>query len=217
MTDKKRATPRGRADRPGERGEDYLPEKTLVDCLYFERPGPANTEALLAHAAQRAKELKIEKVVIASASGRTAGEALVHFDPRRFGLIAVSHVTGFREPDHQELPDQVRAELEEKGVRVLTAAHAFGGVGRGVRNKLGSYQVDEIMAFTLRMLGQGVKVGLEISMMAADRGWVRTDEEIMTIAGTGRGADTALIVKPAHSAQCLEAKVKEIVAKPRNP
>ena len=82
---------------------------------------------------------------------------------------------------------------------------------------MGSYQVDEIMAYTLRMLGQGVKVGLEISFMAADRGWVRTDEEVMTIAGTGRGADTAMIVKPSTSAYCLEAKVKEIVAKPRNP
>jgi hypothetical protein len=194
-----------------------LPENTLVPCLYFERPGPANTETLLDHAARRAGELGIEKVVIASASGRTALAALERFDPQRFGLISVSHVTGFREPDDQELPDRVKAELREKGVRVLTAAHAFGGVGRGVRNKLGSFQVDEIMAFALRTLGQGVKVGVEISLMAADRGWVRTDEEIMTIAGTGRGADTALIVKPAHSAHCLEAKVKEIVAKPRNP
>lgn len=197
--------------------EDGLAEKTLVPCLYFERPGPANTEPLLDHAAARASELGIEKVVIASASGRTALAALERFDPGRFRLIAVSHVTGFREPDDQEMPDRVRAELKEKGVRVLTAAHAFGGVGRGVRNKLGSFQVDEIMAFALRTLGQGVKVGVEISLMAADRGWVRTDEEIMTIAGTGRGADTALIVKPAHSSHCLEAKVKEIVAKPRNP
>ena len=190
-------------------------EGILTSCLHFSRPGPANTKALLAHAAGRAAELGLKKIVIATCSGRTVEAAYEFFDPEAYELIAITHVTGFREPDHQELSPQARAALEEKGVRVLTAAHAFGGVGRGVRNKLGPFQVDEIMAFTLRMLGQGVKVGLEMAFMAADRGWVRTDEEIMTIAGTGRGADTALVVKPAPSANCLEAKVKEIVAKPR--
>ncbi len=194
-----------------------MSEGIVTSCLHFDKPGPANTGALLAHAAQRAGEAGIEKIVIATCTGRTVEAALEHFDLSRFRLIAVSHVTGFREPDHQELSEEARAALEGKGIKVLTAAHAFGGVGRGVRNKLGTFQVDEIMAFTLRMLGQGVKVGLEMCYMAADRGWVRTDEEIMTIAGTGRGADTAMIVKPAHSAACLEAKVKEIVAKPRNP
>ncbi len=194
-----------------------MSEDTHVSCLYFDRPGPANTQALLKHAAQRAAEAGIRKVLIASNTGQTVEAACNHFDLSRFRLIAVSQVAGFKGPDHQQLSGETRAALEGKGIKVLTAAHAFGGVGRGVRNKLGSFQVDEIMAFTLRMLGQGVKVGLEISFMAADRGWVRTDEEVMTIAGSGRGADTAMIVKPSPSATCLEAKVKEIVAKPRNP
>ena len=194
-----------------------MSEDLFVSCLYFNRPGPANTEALLAHAVKRAVEGGISKIVIASGTGQTVEAACKHFDPSKFQLIAVSQVVGFKGPDHQQLSEETRASMEDKGVKVLTAAHALGGVGRGVRNKVGSYQVDEIMAYTLRMLGQGVKVGLEISFMAADRGWVRTDEEVMTIAGTGRGADTAMIVKPSTSAYCLEAKVKEIVAKPRNP
>ena len=189
----------------------------ITQCLHFKRPGPKNTEATMAHAAKRALELDIKKVVLATCSGRTAYSALEHFNPESFELIAVTHVTGFREPNHQELAEKIRADLTAKGVKVLTTTHAFGGVGRGVRTKLGTFQVDEIMAFTLRMLGQGVKVGVEMAYMAADRGWVRSDEEVLTIAGTGKGADTAMIVKPAHAAASLELKIKEIIAKPYNP
>lgn len=186
-------------------------------CLHFIRPGPKNTEALLQHAAQRAGELGLKKVVIATCSGRTAEKALEYFDPKVYRLIAVSHVTGFRKPDEQELSSEARQRLEQAGVAVITAAHAFGGVPRGLRNRLGTYQVDEIMAFTLRMLGQGVKVGVEIAMMAADSGLVRTDEDVLTIGGTATGADTAMVVRPNYSAQCLEVKIREIVAKPFNP
>jgi hypothetical protein len=194
-----------------------MSESHISQVLYFKRPGPKNTGAVISHAAKRAAELNIKKVLVATCSGSTAYAALDHFDQGRFEVIAVSHVTGFKEPDQQQMPEEVRSDLEAKGVKVLTTTHAFGGVGRGVRNKLSTFQVDEIMAFTLRMLGQGVKVGVEMAYMAADRGWVRTDEEVLTIGGTGRGADTAMIVKPAHASHCLELKVKEIIAKPFNP
>ena len=194
-----------------------MPDSFITQTLHFNKPGPKNTEALLEHAAKRAKELGLKKIVIATNTGRTMEGALAHFDTNNFKLIAVTHVTGFVEPDEQQMPDKARGELESKGVKVLTAAHAFGGVGRGVRNKLGSFQVDEIMAFTLRTLGQGVKVGMEMSMMAADAGLVRSDEDILTIAGTGKGADTAMVVRPANSHRCLEVKIREIVAKPWQP
>ena len=194
-----------------------MADSFTTNCLYFDRPGPKNTEELLAFAARRAADLGIKKVLVASSSGRTARLALEHFDPGAFEVIVVSHVTGHHEPNQQALSPQTRQELEAKGAKVITAAHAFGGVGRGLRKKLGTFQVDEIMAHTLRMLGQGVKVGVEMSYMAADRGYVRTDEDVLTIAGTAKGADTALVVKPANSADCLDLKVREVVAKPWRP
>ncbi|MBW2052429.1 MAG: hypothetical protein JRG97_00045 [Deltaproteobacteria bacterium] len=194
-----------------------MSDNYLTQTLYFKKPGPDNTESVLEHASKRAKELRIKKVVIASNSGRTIEKALKYFDPKEFTIINVTQVTGFSEPDQQVMDEETRSRLKSLGVKVLTAAHAFGGTGRGVRNKVGTFQVDEIMAFTLRMLGQGVKVGVEISYMAADRGYVRTDEEILTIGGTGRGSDTAMVVKPANSHRSLELKVKEIIAKPWNP
>ena len=82
------------------------------------------------------------------------------------------------------------------GARILTCQHAFGGVGRAVRKKLGTYQTEEIMAFTLRTFCEGIKVAAEMCLMAADAGLVRTDSPLVAIAGTGRGADTAAILKP---------------------
>lgn len=194
-----------------------MSDSHITNYLTFTRPGPKNTEALLKHAAQRAAELNIKKIVLASGTGRTAYAALKAFDLSKHEIIMVGQVTGFSNPDIQKLEPDTRADLEAKGIKIITAAHAFGGVGRGVRNKVGSYQVDEIMAFTLRMFGQGTKVCVEISYMAADRGWVRTDEEIIAIGGTGTGADTAIVLKPAPSHQGMELKVKEIISKPYNP
>jgi hypothetical protein len=97
---------------------------------------------------------------------------------------------------------------------VLTCQHAFGGVGRAVRNKLSTYQVDEIMAYTLRIFGQGIKVAIELALMAADAGLVRTDEDVISVGGSGSGADSAIVLQPANSSRFFDLKVKEIICKP---
>jgi hypothetical protein len=64
-------------------------------------------------------------------------------------------------------------------------------------------------------MGEGMKVVYEIAVMAADAGLARTDEEIIAIAGTGRGADTAVVLKPANARDFFDIRVKEILCKPR--
>jgi hypothetical protein len=184
-----------------------------VPCRYFIQPGGKNTNAVLEAVSRRAKELSIEKVLIATCSGRTAFEALKVLD-KNIKIVAVTHVTGYAKPNFQELDEKDRRELESHGVTVLTCQHAFGGVGRGVRNKLATYQVDEIMAYTLRIFGQGVKVAIELALMAADAGLVRTDEDIISMGGTARGIDAALVLQPANSSFIFDLKVKELICKP---
>ena len=58
-----------------------------------------------------------------------------------------------------------------------------------------------------------MKVAIEISVMAADAGLVRTDENIV-IAGTGVGADYAIVLKPVNSNDLFDLKVREIICKP---
>jgi uncharacterized protein len=184
-----------------------------ISCRYFNKPGGKNTRGVLEAVSKRGKDLSIKKVIIASYSGRTAFEALKILD-KDINIIAVTHVTGYAKPDFQELDEKDRRDLESQGVKVLTCQHAFGGVGRGIRNKLDTYQVDEIMAHTLRVFGQGVKVAIEIALMAADAGLVRTDEDVISLGGTAKGVDSALVLKPANSARFFDLKVREVICKP---
>lgn len=180
---------------------------------FFTRPGSRNTASVLDAVAKRAADLSVRKVLVASRSGKTALAALKKLGPD-IRIIAVTYVTGFSRPDFQELREERRRKLESAGVSVLTCQHAFGGVGRAVRTRLATYQVDEILGYTLRIFGQGTKVAVEISLMAADAGLVRTDEDIIAIGGTETGADTALLVRPANSSRFFDFKVKEIICKP---
>jgi len=187
----------------------------VVNCRYFPNPGPENTETTLEAAFERANIVKINKVLVSSCSGKTAFKALDLFG-NNFSLIIVTHVTGFKKPDYQELAEKDRKLLLERGAIVLTAQHAFGGVGRAFRNKTGTYQIDEVVAHTLRTFGQGTKVAIEMALMAADAGLIRTDENVISIGGTATGVDTALLLKPAHTHNFFDMKVKEIICKPFN-
>ncbi len=189
------------------------PAEISVACVYFTAPGPQNTERTLEAAAKRARELALTHVLVATSSGTTGVRALAHFEPRM--LIVVTHSAGFSGSNIQELEPDNRRRLEEAGARILTAQHAFGGVGRAVRKKFGTYQIDELMASTLRTLGQGTKVAIEICLMAADAGIVPVGEPCIAIGGTGTGADTAVVLRPANAQTFFDLRVMEILAKPR--
>jgi hypothetical protein len=188
-------------------------DKMEIQSVYFAESGSANTEKTLEIAKRRAEQLGTKTIVVASTSGETGVKAVKLFASHK--VVVVTHAAGFPAPDAQELTPQNRATIMEKGRLILTATHAFGGVGRAVRRKFNTYQVDEIIAHTLRVFGQGTKVACEIVLMAADAGLIRTDEEVISIGGTGHGADTALVIKPAHTHDFFELKVQEILCKPR--
>ena len=183
-----------------------------VKTVYFENPGSENTDEVLGIAKRRARELGIKTIVLASTGGNTALKAMEAFQGLK--VIVVSHVAGLREPDIQEFTEENRRLVESKGGVVLTTTHAFGGLSRAMRSKYNMYVLGEIIADTLRIFGQGMKVVCEIAMMAADSGLVRTDEDIIAIAGSSRGADTAVVLKPANTHSFFDLKIKEILCKP---
>ncbi|MGD8538993.1 MAG: pyruvate kinase alpha/beta domain-containing protein [Candidatus Aminicenantes bacterium] len=195
-----------------ERGTDEKREIS-VPCVYFDNPGKENTQQTLEIASRRVRELDVLNVLVASTSGKTGALATQFFSGRN--LVVVSHSTGFLKPDFQQLLPEERRRIEEAGAKVLTCQHALGGVGRAVRKKLGTYELEEIVAFTLRVFGQGTKVAIEIALMAADAGFISTQEPCMSIGGTEQGADTALLLIPAHAQNFFDLRVLEILAKPR--
>lgn len=185
----------------------------MPETVYFEKAGPVNTDAALACGLKRSMELEINDILVASSSGTTGLKAAKLF--KKNNLIIVTHSTGFERKDYQELLPERRKDLEKLGCTVLTAQHAFGGVNRAVRRTLHTYQVDEIIAYTLRTMGQGFKVCLEMALMASDAGYVSTKKEVICIAGTGTGVDTAVVLTPANAQNFFELKVHEIICKPR--
>jgi hypothetical protein len=190
------------------------PETPLeLPCLLVGRSSPETTRLTLERAARRGEELDIRSIVLASTSGRTGLMAAPLFKGRN--LVVVTHSAGFAEPDVQEMAPESRERLEAAGARVLTCQHAFGGVGRAVRKKWGTYELDELIAMTLRVFGQGAKVAIEIALMAADAGLISTCEPCLSLGGTGEGADTALLLKPANAQTFFGLRVLEILVKPR--
>jgi hypothetical protein len=183
-----------------------------VKTVFFQKPGKANTERTLELAIARASELGIKKVLVATTTGETGARTVELF--QGYDVVAITHVTGFRGPNMQELTSEHRKTIETFGGRVLTSQHALGGLNRAVRKKFDTYQLDEIIAHTFRLFGEGIKVVAEIALMAADAGWARTDEPAMCIAGTGRGADTAAIVYPANAHSFFDLRIPEIICRP---
>jgi len=188
-----------------------------LKTTYFEKPGgEENTKNTLALAKARADELGIKTVVVAATEGKTAVQAVKVF--KGFKVIAVTHVEGFMEPNSQELTPENRKAIEDGNGVILTTTHALGGIQRALSKTMPpspSSAIGDVAAMTLRMFGQGMKVACEIAAMTADAGLVKVDEEIISIGGTGRGADTAIVLTPSYVHRFFNLKVKEIICKPR--
>ncbi len=184
-----------------------------VKTVYFDDPEKDYANEVLRIARQRAEGLGIKTMLVASTKGDTAVRAMEAL--KGFRVIVVSHSTGFAGPTTQEFTEENRRIVESKGGIILTTTHAFAGVSRAMQKKFNSTVIGDIIANTLRILGEGMKVTCEIAMMAADSGLVRTDEDVIAIAGTDHGADTAIVLKPVYTQSFFDLRVREILCKPR--
>lgn len=180
--------------------------------MLWEKKGPQNTDSTVQAALERARELGIRHLVIATNSGKTVEKFL---DKSDIELICVTHHTGFAAPGENEMPPEKRRLLQEKGVLILTTTHLLAGVDRALRQQFGGIYPAEIIATTLRIFGQGVKVCVEVASMALDAGLVPYGKEIVSVAGSARGADSACVIVPAHSNNFFKTVVKEIICMPR--
>jgi hypothetical protein len=181
--------------------------------MYFDKPGKDNTDQTLKLAADRGKELGLNEVVVASTTGATAYKALEVF--AEFRLTIVTYHCGFKKPFQSVMPPEVRKDLETKGALVVSASHALSGVERSIAKKHSGIYPVLLIADTLRLFGQGTKVAVEISIMAADAGALSGDD-IIAIGGSGGGADAALVLKPAHQSNLFDMRIREVICKPRH-
>ncbi len=179
--------------------------------LYFERPGKANTDATLRIVRERAEALGITQVVVASTHGYTAKRAQEVFAGTGIEVIAGSICAGFDEEGWTMAPSE-RAALEALGITVLTSLHSLGD---DVNDAFGGRAPNRVVRETLYCFCQGIKVAVEVAVMAADAALLDMSREVIAVAGTGEGADTALVLKPAYARKFRDLEIREILAKPR--
>ncbi|CCO09046.1 conserved hypothetical protein [Desulforamulus hydrothermalis Lam5 = DSM 18033] len=180
--------------------------------VYWAKEGRENTEATIRAALKYAAEKGIDYLVVASSTGSTA-EKLINCGKQ---VVCVTYQAGFKEAGQLTMQPAVRQRLQQAGIPVLATTHLMAGLDRALRFKFQGVYPSEIIAYTLRMFGQGVKVCVEVAVMALDAGLIPFGQEVVVVAGSGRGADTAVAMVPAHSQYIFDSKITEIICKPRD-
>ncbi len=187
--------------------------------MLWDRVGRECTKDTAQAALERAKTLGITDFVVATNTGYTV-EVLLDEQKKvwpegELNIVAVTHHAGFREPGSDEMSQEMRKSLAERGVSVLTTTHLFANIERSVTSNWGGLYPGGLVSATLRMFGQGMKVCFEIAVMAKDAAMIPHDIEIMVLGGSGGGADTAVVMKPAHAKDFFDTQLLETVCQPR--
>ena len=185
---------------------------------FFDAPGAANTADAARFSRERAVEIGVKTVVVASSSGKTAQVFSEALKGSGIQLVVVTHVMGFTKPGEWEFSKEIAAELRKQGVTIVTGTHALSGLERAISRspRIGGGSRTEAIAEALRrIVAVGLKVAVECVLIAADQGAIGVDEEVIAVGGTATGADTVCVIKPAHTASFFDLQVREIVAMPR--
>ncbi|HJX34687.1 MAG TPA: pyruvate kinase alpha/beta domain-containing protein [Desulfatiglandales bacterium] len=182
--------------------------------FYFDRKGPVNTNKTLEIALACCNERNIKKIVIASSTGETS----LKLQKKARGsveIIAVTYCAGSRFREEVEGFERNRDLLVSKGISIVRGLHALSGVERGFEGRYKSGLIPlNLVSDTLRMFSQGVKVCVEISVMAAEHGFITPDEDIVAVGGSGKGSDTAMVIRPAFAANFFDTKIKAVLCMP---
>ena len=113
---------------------------------------------------------------------------------------------------------ETKVELAQMGVVVHTGIHALGdSVGSAFTEKYGGRVLEEIVRDTLYCFSQGMKVAIECVLMAADAGLLKMEHEVIAVAGSDSGADTAIVCLPTYPRTFHQLQIREVLAKPRIP
>jgi hypothetical protein len=185
---------------------------------YFNEPGPSNTDDAARFAVERAMELDMPTIVVASSSGETARRFLDAVRGTGIRLVVVTHVVGFAKPGEWEFDRSVAEQLRAAGASVITGTHALSGLERALSRSArvgGGSRTEAIAEALRRIIAVGVKVAVECCLIAADQGAIGVDREVVAVGGTISGADTVCVIRPAHTASFFDLQVREIVAMPR--
>jgi len=168
-----------------------------VGVTYYDKTSDKDPEGItrqtLSIARKRGKELGIEHFVVASSTGLVARMASAELAGRTAVVVG---------EDRSWYDKALLEELQSKKVPVLFSREI-------------PYSYPSDVQTALRRFCEGAKVCPEVVMLAADNDAVPAGREVMAMAGTGSGADTAMVIVSARSKDFGQLRIRELVCKPR--
>jgi hypothetical protein len=192
---------------------------------YFANYGAENTGEVIEAVAERLREGDIKSVVVASSTGGTAVKVAQ-------GINGLAEVICVSDPPwavgrFSEAPGisaENKARLESFGVEIIDympyASVAYSW--QASENVYGALDLLVLVFDAFRMVGgNGLKVAIEVGLMATNAGKVKAGEDVIAVGGTESGADTAIVLKAAFSSNIFSKdpserpEVREILAMPR--
>ena len=187
--------------------------------FYFEVHGEVNTDKTIELAKERAEQLGVGKVVVASETGLSALKVLEAFEGSEVIVVSSAAGTAVEGSVIGDLkigiPDpEMMEELEGRGARVVRGTDPFWNISAHTSlvdtPKLGM-KFYEVLCGGLHVCMTGV-------LEATDAGHLVEGEEAVTLAGSFVGLDTAIVAEAANSVNFFDAfEVREIICKPRKP
>ena len=170
-------------------------------CSYFEKAGKHNTGKVIEAVVQRLAEGDVKTVVVSSTTGYTAhafSEALQGHD--YITLISVAESALVREwgAEYPTLKPQTKEELERRGVIVVDKVSYVFHHSPFDDSKWQVPTPEEIARETLYAFGQGLKVAVEVVLIAVTMGILEPFQDVVAVGGTHRGVDTAIVMNATY-------------------
>ena len=195
--------------------------------LYFNKLGPHNTDNVIQAVKERVRERNITYIVVASISGHTALRVAEELKELCIRVVCVSGFPGWGTQHGVEYPfvkKETKERLEKLNVPIvdkMPSTLSGDTLDYGLA-RYGYMPVSWVVAETLEAVGgYGLKTAVEVALMATDSGTVPPAMDVISIAGSDKGADTAIVAKTAYSS-CMFSRdsaqrfqVLEIIAMPR--
>jgi len=204
-----------------------LSEYTVKKVLYFEKPGSQNTDRVVQVVKERVREGDVKHVVVASISGKTALKFAQELKDTGVSVVCVSGYAGWVTQRGVEYPfvrGDVREKLERSKVPIVDRTpSALSGdtIDYGLA-RYGYIPPSWAASETMQAVGgYGFKTAIEVLLMATDSSAVPPMADVIAIAGTDKGADTAIVARSTFSTWMFSSdsakrlQVLEILAMPR--
>jgi len=188
---------------------------------YFDKPGEENTQLVIEAVSQRLEVGGIRMVIVASTSGETAVEFARSLKGKT-ELICVSEAPYRREWGEEWpcLKQEFRQELERLGVTIIDKVPYVFHSSVLESARWSDAFPERLVKETLYSFGQGMKVAVEVTVTGVSCGYVPPYEDVIGVGGSGKGADTAIVLRATYPASLFDKdpakrlEIKEIIAMP---